>query len=164
MSETVKVYCTVLVLISLFIIGIHLLAKFLEYLIDKLFDDHKFFDALERVDIDDSYSTDTVECLTEEYIRDWMYDPSSSVMCGDLVFVYLIQDKEYLELLDAEKLRLFHKNRRKQNAFIVNMAVRNHISLEFERIHSVACYSISSELASLERQGMWFPYDMSLVG
>ena len=113
---------------------------------------------------DDSYSTDTVECLTEEYIRDWMHDPSSSVMCGDSVFVYLIQDKEYLELLDAEKLRLFHKTRRKQNAFIVNMAVRNHISLEFERIHSVACYSISSELASLERQGMWFPYDMSLVG
>lgn len=163
MSETTKVYCMVLILSTLFILVINLLAKFWEYMIDKLFDDHKFFDELEQMDIDNSYSTDTVECLTEEYIHDWMHDPSSDVKCGDSVFVYLIQDKAYLDLIETGKPGLFRKSRSRANCLIVNIAVRNHISFEFERIHSITCHSLSSELASLEKQGMWFTYDISLV-
>lgn len=163
MSETTKVYCIVLALISLSIFVIHILSKLWEYMIDKLFDDHKFFDALEQMDIDDSYSTDTVECLTEEYIHEWMHDPSSDVKCGDSVFVYLIQDKDYLDLLNTNKPGLFHKAGRKKNILIVNLAVRNHISFEFEKIHSITCHSLSPELASLEHQGLWFAYDISLA-
>lgn len=164
MSETTKVYCIVLILITLSIFVIQMLAKLWEYMIDKLFDDHKFLDALEQMDIDDSYSTDTVECLTEEYIQDWMHDPLSDVKCGDSVFVYLIQDKDYLNLLNTNKPRLFHKAGRIKNTLIVNLAVRNHISFEFERIHSITCNSLSPELASLAHQGLWFTYDISLAG
>ena len=156
MSETTKVYCIVLALITLSIFVIHILSRLWEYMVDKLFDDHKLLAELEQTDIDDSYSTDTVECLTEEYIQDWMHDSSSDVKCGDSVFVYLIRDKEYLDLLDFGKPRLFHKATSKKNALIVNLAVRNHTSFEFERIHSITCHSLSPELASLEHQGMWF--------
>lgn len=164
MSETTKVYCIVLILITLSIFVIQILAKLSEYMIDKLFDDHKFLDALEQMDIDDSYTTDTVECLNEEYIQDWMHDRLSDVKCGDSVFVYLIQDKDYLDLLNTNKPGLFHKAGRKKNTLIVNLVVRNHISFEFERIHSITCHSLSPELASLEHQGMWFAYDRSLAG
>ena len=164
MSETASVYCMVLILNTLFIVAMRLFIKAWECLIDKIFAEHnKQMELIMSETLDESYTTAYVDCLTEAYIRDWMHSSTSDVKCGDSVFAYLIQDEEYLELLKPPKPSLFHRIRGKEENYIVNLAVKNHNSYDFERIHSVTCHSISPELAPLEHQGMWFSYGMSLV-
>ena len=163
MSVTAKVYCMVIILIALFMFGMCLFIKACEHFIDKIFADHdKQVELILSQKHDDSYTTAYVDCLTEAYILGWMHSSTSDVKCGDSVFAYLIQDEAYLELLYDSKSRLFHRKRNKEN-LIVNLAVRNHDSYDFERIHSITCRSISPELAPLEHHGVWFSYDASLV-
>ncbi len=161
MSETIQVYCMVIILLILFIVFMHFFVKLGERLINFIFADHNKQMALISGNFDKNFTMSSVDCLDEKYIREWIQSSASDIKCGDSVFVYLIQDDICRELLSEPGL--FRCKRRKDKRLIVNLAVRNHYSYEFERIHSITCNSISPELASLANQGMWFSYDMSLV-
>ncbi len=161
MTETIQVYCEVVILMIVFIVFIQLFVKQGERLIDLIFSEHDKQMDIFGEEVDKNYSMSSVDCLNETYIRDWIQSSSSGVKCGDSVFAYLIHDEVYHKLLSEPGL--FHRKRRKDKHIIVNLAVRNHNTYEFERIHSITCNSVSPELASLAHQGMWFSYDMSLV-
>ena len=163
MSETAKVYCTVILLLALFIIVVHLFVRFFEYIVDKLFVDQELLKVPDLDETDYSYSSDTVDCLTEEYIRSWIHSPSNGVKCGDSVFVHMIREGAYLVLLDTPKSGLFQRKRKVHHHLVVNLAVRNHNTFEFERIHSITCRSLSPELETIEHGGKWYTYDISLV-
>ena len=161
MSRRIRVYCMVIILLILFAVFMHFFVKLSERLINFIFADHNKQMALISENNDKNFTMSSVDCLDEIYIREWIQSSASDIKCGDSVFVYLIQDDICRELLSEPGL--FRCKRRKAKCLIVNLAVRNHYSYEFERIHSITCNSISPELVSLAYQGMWFSYDMSLV-